>query len=139
MSERIYAELTEDFIRRMRNWARWVDESDDKIGPASVRAGGLEPVIDRYRESREPLMWGEGEDTNRALKALPARYEQVIRQFWLYEGRAMRWHGRHRGIDYHTFEGWVIKGHELLKAELAKQTAYYRARALVAQAASGGA
>ena len=139
MSARIYADLTDDFCRRMRNWARWWDDSVGTIGPQGVQACNLEPVSDRYRESTEPLLWGEAEDTNKAITSLPARYEQVVRQFWLYEARSLRWHGRKRGVHHETFEIWLIRGHELLVVELRRQHAAYQAHRASARAAGAGA
>lgn len=129
--ERIYRELGEDFIRRMRNWRRWWDACQGSLYPSSLAAAELGILNDRYREVTLSVLFGEGEDTELALRRVPARYQQMIRQFWLYEGRSLRSHARARGIDHHTVEAWVIKGHELLKAELARMTeAWHRKRAV---------
>jgi len=139
MSERIYAELTEDFIRRMRNW---VSARDLSLVQSSWPGAGV--VYGRcdgsgYTEIPPGLLYGEAMDTQVAVRALPERYQYAVLQFWMYEGRSLRHHGRRRGIDYHTFEVWVIKGHELLKQELRRRTAYNQARAAIARAAGAGA
>jgi hypothetical protein len=128
MSQRIYRELTDDFIRRMRNWRRWWDTSQGAIYPSSLATAGIESSGDRYREATEPLLFGEARDTEVALRAIPIKYQHVVRQFWLYEGRSLRSHARGKGIDYHTLETWVLQGHELLKAELRRMTAIWESR-----------
>lgn len=159
MSERIYAELSEDFIRRMRNW---VKARDMAVTPSSWP--GPHNIYGRcdgsgYMETPIPLLSGEAQDTEAAIRNLPGRYRDAVKQFWTYEGKSLRAHaqkyevpeppeqegmslGRHgqkRGIDPKTFEIWVIKGHELLKQELGRLTAYHQARAAVARAAARSA
>ena len=138
MSDRIYAELTEDFIRRMRNW---VKARDMAVTPSSWP--GPHNIYGRcdgsgYMETPIPLLCGEAQDTEAAVRNLPGRYRDAVKQFWLYEGQSLRRHALRRGVSYHTFEDWVIKGHELLKAGLAKNTAYHQARAAIARAAGAG-
>ena len=135
MSDRIYAAVNEDFIRRMRNWA--------KAGAGLLRSGGSISSIykqgvrlDRYVSTAPPLLIGEADDTDTALLGVPIRYRQAVQQFWRYEGQSMREHSRRlRGggegrLSYHTFEVWVIKGHEILQGELAARSAGYHARAM---------
>ena len=132
MSEGIYAAVSEDFIRRMRNWA--------KAGAGLLRGGGGQVSsiyrggvrIDRYVNTEPPLLRGEADDTDAALLAVPIRYRQAVRQFWQYEGQPLRWQARHLrpGLKHHTFEIWVIQGHELLRAALAVRSAGYRVRSL---------
>jgi hypothetical protein len=85
------------------------------------------------------VLFGEADDTQKAIDSLPARYGQAVSQFWLYEGRSLRWHGRHRQVNYETFEAWVLKGHELLKAELARMSEIWRRHHAEARAAGAGA
>lgn len=126
MSVKIYAVVTEDFIRRMRNWA--------KAGAGLMRSGGnissiytLGVRVDRYVSTAPPLLLGEFDDTDNALRCVPIRYRQAVMQFWRYEGQPMRWQARRLRnapmLSYHTFEAWVIKGHELLRIELASRAA----------------
>ena len=87
-----------------------------------------------------PLLCGEAQDTEAALCNLDGRYRDTVKQFWMYEGMSLRRHANKRGLkDYRTFEVWLVKGHELLKAELARLTAYHQARAAIARAAGAGA
>ena len=139
MSARIYAELTEDFVRRMHNWVKARDMATTPSswpGPHNIygRCDGS-----GYMETPIPLLGGEARDTEAAIRNLPGRYRDAVKQFWLYEGMSMRRHGQKRGIDAHTFEAWVIRGHEMLKADLARLTAYHMARSAVARAAGAGA
>ena len=132
MSDRIYAAITEDFIRRMRNWA--------KAGAGLLRSGGG-PIssiyhggvrIDRYVSGEPPMLHGEADDTDTALLAVPIRYRQAVQQFWRWEGQSLRWNARRlrTDMDYHTFEIWVMRGHVLLLAELAVRSACLYERAI---------
>jgi len=125
----------------MRNW---VKARDMAVTPSSWP--GPHNIYGRcdgsgYMETLPPpLLGGEARDTEAAIRNLPGRYRDAVKQFWLYEGMSMRRHAQKRGIqDGRTFEAWVIRGHELLKAELARLTAYHMARSAVARAAGAGA
>ena len=131
---RVYKQLTEDFIRKMRNWAM-----AEAGAPVSAMTLDLGCTSDRYRESTVPILNGEAQDVQAALCALPIRYRQVVEQFWRFEGRPLRWHGRHRGVSFRTFEGWVIQGHELLKGEFARRAEAYARRAAVSRELHAGA
>lgn len=131
MSERIYQAITEDFMRRMRNWA--------KAGAGLLHTGGpissiydLGVRVDRYVSTEPPILTGEADDTDTALHSVPIRYRQAVQQFWRYEERPLRWHARHlrHGMSYHTFEVWVMTGHQLLLGELARRSAGYHAQAM---------
>ena len=121
MSDRIYSAIDLDFARRMRNWARWKDG-------AAIATTGVNYIDDRYRDAVFPILPGEGADTDRALHAIPARESQAVQWFWMFEGASLRWYGRRRRIDAKTFETWVMRGHELLKAELYSYAEAQRAR-----------
>ena len=130
MSEKIYSVIPLDFVRRMRNWARWWDGAGQD-GISQVYALGA--PVDRYREAPMPTLCGEAEDTDAALHRIGARYEQVVRMWWLHEGRSLREHARKRGVDDHTFCTWVICGHERLRSELAIASDYHRMQAQALQ------
>lgn len=126
MSERIYRAITDRFRGRMQFWAANQDaavvSSSWPIEGALGNGGVFGP--------KTPILLGPVHDVEMAIAALPMRYGQAVRQFWLFEGRSLRWHGRHRGIKYETFEVWVMKAHELLKAEFAvRHDNWQRARA----------
>lgn len=117
-------ELTADFIRRMRNWARAMAGG----GISPVRAMDYGTQIDGgYRELGMPILDGEAMDTEAALATVPMRYQQAVRQYWSFEGRSWRWHGAHRNVHHETFRVWVIKGHDLLRPEFARRAALHRA------------
>lgn len=122
MSEKIYHAITDRFRCRMQFWAAnreaAVVSSSWPIEGALGDGGVSGP--------RTPIMLGGVHDTEMAIAALPIRYRQAVKQFWLFEGQSLRWHGRHRGIHRETFEEWVIKGHELLKAEFAVRSANWK-------------
>lgn len=121
MSDRITSELNRDFVLRMQEWAR---RSGDTPLPTGWPTDG--PVGDgvnqRFYQARLPALMGRAHDTDMAIAELPNRYSQAVRQYWLFEGRSLRWHGRHRQVHHATFEVWVLKGHELLKGIFARNS-----------------
>lgn len=120
MSDKIMGVLPHEFIRRMRNWAK----ANAGIGIGGVRA--VDFGVDYgagYREATFDISDGEVRDTESALAAVPMRYQQAVRQWWQYEGRSLRWHGRKRQVHHETFEAWVIRGHEDAQAELWRRSA----------------
>lgn len=132
MSKKVYAALDEDFIRRMRNWVKAKDG-------VPIGNCGVEYIDDRYREAKMPLLFGEALDTEAALRLVPLRYQMAVRQFWTWEGRSLRDHGRRRRVHYEAFERWVIKGHELLKVEIWKRSAAWRQHSEALRARAAGA
>lgn len=127
---RVYDDLPDAFVMRMRNWAA---SNSGVVGYATsaafsmMRGGG-------YRTAATPLMLGEAEDTGRALSRLPVRYRQAVSLFWQYEGRSRNWLASRcgQGVDRRTFERNVIHGHSELRKEIARQHelfAAYRAGA----------
>lgn len=137
MSDRIYAAITEDFIRRMRNWAKaGAGLLCSRGSISSIYRGGER--VDRYASLEPPLLAGEADDTDAALLAVPIRYRQAVQQFWRFEGRPLRWHARRlrKDMSYHTFEAWVARGHECLIEELAARSAAYHAMSIANEAAT---
>lgn len=135
MSEKIYAALSEEFIRRMRNWARAVSGQSFALRSSwSIEAAMSNPGLDG---TPPPILEGEARDTDEALHTLPARERWAVEEFWLREGRSLREHARGRAIDYHTFAVWTMRGHELLQAEIRRRIALWcRVAAARAAAAS---
>ena len=86
--------------------------------------------------SRTPRLMGRAHDTDMALspplppeesaECVEPRYAWAVRQFWLYEGRSLREHGRGRSINHETFGYWVRKGHEQLLKIFAVQGARWK-------------
>jgi len=132
MSEKIYDAVTEDFIRRMRNWAQ--AEAGCAMSMISSAYSGMPP--DTWGDFQPVILEGEAQDTSTALQAVAIRYRQAVMQFWRFEGRSLRQHARQlrpasiegKPFSYHTFEVWVIKGHDELKAILRVRTAAYHAQ-----------
>ena len=142
MSERIYAEIDEDFQRRMRNWARARAGLPAAMGVAqsSIYEGPIR--YDRNPEARLPILEGEASDTDAMVKRLPPRYGQAVELFWDYEGASLRALSRRcgkRGCNHETFEGWVLKGHELLVPLVAEHTRHWRSIARANAALVAGA
>lgn len=138
MSVKIYGDMTEHFRRKMRNWAM----ANAGVTPMSYLISSCyrPGVRDTYGDSsREPILIGEAEDVNAAMHHIPLRYRLAVTLFWQYEGRPLVWFARRcgEGVDWRTFESRVIRGHELLMAELARQAdkvSRYRESAMRAHA-----
>ena len=125
MSNKIMNPLNREFILRMNEWiagrecanvsSSWPEASD--AGISGQR---------KFHWTKLPHMLGRVHDTEMAVCGLPARYQQAVRQFWTYYGQSVRWHARQRQIGQHTFEAWVMKGHDLLRTEFAVRHANWR-------------
>ena len=139
MSERIYAALPEDFIRRMRNWARAFSAKDQAKDVAISSIYTLGVRVDRYASAAIPMLIGDAVDTDEALHSVPVRYRQAVQEFWKFEGRSLREHARllKPGLSFHTFERWVMVGHEALRGVLAVRSSAHHnlARARTANSA----
>ena len=118
MSRRIMAELPNDFIRRMQNWARWSARGGyAQISPSSMWSAA--PSGTRGNAAINTL-GGEAEDTDKAFNAVPVRYRQAVMLFWQYENQPMTYLARRcGGIDYRTYEDRVIEGPVRLRAQIA--------------------
>lgn len=127
--------LPEDFVRRMRNWARF--KSGSSLGYASVdlengAAGG-------YREARMPMLSGEGEDTDKALQTLEVRYRRAVELWWAWEDTEVTVLARRcGGIDKKTYARRVMDGHVLLRSELARLCDAYKRHVAQASASQMG-
>lgn len=119
-------DLSDDFVRRMRNWARAA--AGGWVSPVCAMDYGTR-IDGGYREAVMPTLEGEATDTERALSLVGMRYQQAVRQFWSYEGRTWRWHGMHRQVNHETFRGWVEKGHDELLVVLHRHAEAHRHRA----------
>lgn len=121
MSDKIMAGLPDDFVRRMRNWARARAGllSSMGVSQSSIYDGPIR--VDRNPEARLPILEGEAKDTGVMLARVPARYRQAVELWWDHEGAPLRWLARKtgkQGVNKATFVEWVMKGHELLQVEV---------------------
>lgn len=130
MSDKIKDALNADFIARLQDWARGREVATSASSwPSDGPIGGIGSGS-KFHTHRIPPMLGRVHDTDMAIGCLPNRYRQAVQQFWMFEGLSLREHGRRRQIDYHTFETWVLKGHELLKCQFAVRNGHWaRAKA----------
>ena len=131
MSEKLYETIGHEMTRRMRNWARWWDASEEGVLPSSLGSLAVElgtRLEPSYGEVEPPLLFGDGADTEAGLKELPERYQQVVRKFWLNEGKGLRWNARQRRIDNHTVLVWLIEGHARLRRVLSARSQAAAAR-----------
>lgn len=114
--ETILKDLPEDFIRKMRNWAR------------SNLGGGMYAMTSAYDgvrsdgyDTQMPILDGEAQDVDAALMTVPNRFRQAVMLFWTYEGRELTWLARRLECDYRAVERRVRQGHMLVIAQLARQ------------------
>lgn len=119
MSAKIMQQLSQHFIRQMRNWAMANAGTLDGSVISSIYRG--EGSGDGYGSS-VPIIQGEAIDTDFSLKQIPVRYRSEVMLFWQYEGRPLTWLARRCAVDFRTYEKRVAQGHEMLIAELAKQS-----------------
>lgn len=123
MSDRVFRELPADFVRRMRNWARWASGGQDRLGYPSVHPMWSQSPRSPRAELPVGIISGEAGDTNASIDAIPVRYAQAVRLFWQYESTPIAQLARRcgNGVDYRTYEKRVIDGHQLLRAEIARR------------------
>jgi hypothetical protein len=134
MSDRIYAAITEDFIRRMRNWARY----DAGCGLSEVSGIYTGIGADGYGTDSLIVLEGEASDTAVAIGAVSVRYRSSVVVFWRFEKLPLRRMAQKVRVDlnYHTFESWVIKGHMELRSALAVRASIYHAMACANRSAT---
>lgn len=113
----IMGAITDDFARMMRNWA--AAKAGSSLGYASVNLAA-EPS-GGYREARCPILFGESDDTDVALQALPVRYRHAVEMFWAWEQTEITVLARRHGVDKKTYASRVMEGHILLRAEKARR------------------
>lgn len=121
---RIIKALPEGFIRRMGNWARAQAGGSIRYAQSSVWDGGRYNA--GYAEPPIPILEGEADDTDAALRTLPARYQQAVRLFWLWDLNVAVL-ARKSACDPKTFESRLEEGHALLRAELYRRSEQWRA------------
>jgi hypothetical protein len=115
-------QLSEEMRRRMMNWARWVRsgrrtlyDGRSVITKLYVMAG------DGPRgEHTESLLAGEAEDTDHAVRALPADNERALRIWWLGRG-SMRQRARQCRCREAAFYQRVNHAHALVAAWLTER------------------
>lgn len=75
-----------------------------------------------------PILHGEAEDTDRALKTIPIRYRRAVELYWIWgdQDAELTVLGKKCAVDYRTFGNRVIDGHRLLLAELARDSEAWR-------------
>lgn len=120
--QRVYSELPENFIRLMRNWASseagvgsWLISRVYKGMPRTIYAGG-----------RVPILRGEASDVELAMRVLQPAYRVAVVLFWSFEGMSFRQLAERCGLACHqTYQSRLSRGHEQLRAELARRSAQF--------------
>lgn len=86
-----------------------------------------------------PVLLGEAQDTEAAIRKLPQRYSEVVSCFWLYEHREVKWMAtatprlRLWKLGPASFTEWLSIGHERLRVLVAKRSEQHNGRTEVAQ------
>ena len=127
--------LPDDFIRCMRNWARY--KVGSSLGYAAVNLAA-EPS-GGYREARLPILSGEAEDIDRAIQTLEIRYRRPVELFWAWEEIELTVLARRcGGIERRTFAKRVMEGHVLVRSERARRRDVARRQMLQASTSQFG-
>lgn len=119
--DEIIERLPDDFVRRMRNWARSLDGSS--VGTSSALWG---MVGGGSYEARIPVMMGEADDTDKAVRKLAMIYRQALEVFWLYHARPLSWMARatpmlrEQRLGPYSFRQMLETAHLALLMELRK-------------------
>ena len=122
----IMAPLSENFIRRMRNWTR-AKVSGASRGYARMRWDDA-PRGSSWHEAPLPLLSGEADDTDAALQTLDIRERRAVMLFWAWEKQELTTLARRcGGIDVRTYRDRVMRGHVALIDALARRTAQWTA------------
>lgn len=120
--ESIIQALPEDYVRRMRNWAK-ADAGSMSYAMTSAYEGERSDGYD----SHMPILLGEAQDTHAALGAVPNRERIAVVLFWQYEGNSIRWIGRRLEINEKTVEVRLRDGHALHLEEIRRMVARHNA------------
>ena len=92
-------ELPHDYVRRMRNWAKWLS-GKGVVLISSIYEG--ESIRGDKSEPGEITINGEAVDTHKALEALAPRELQIVTLFWTKDRPSMRDLGARLHIDHKT-------------------------------------
>lgn len=111
--EAIIKALPEDYVRRMRNWAK-ADACAVSYAMTSAYEGERSDGYDTHM----PILLGEAHDTHAALGAVPNRERQAVMLFWQFEGQSLRDLGRRLRVNHETAQARVVRGHELHIGEI---------------------
>lgn len=131
----IFAELPEDFIRRMSNWARDRDGGRIAVAYLGERVDGWRPEVPI------PTMEGEAADTQRAVLRLPQRHQEVVACFWMHQAQTLSWMAtatprlRLWKLGPASFREWLRIGHVRLQIEIGKLTVEHAQRSSKSAAA----
>lgn len=74
-----------EYERRMDNWRRWRLSKGRSIGGSPYPIYNLSPRPPRG-ENVVPLLAGEAEETDRAVRALPSRLMRAVEIWYLHSG-----------------------------------------------------
>ena len=118
----IMSGLSDNFIRRMRNWTR-AKVSGTSHGYARMRWDDA-PRGSSWHEAPLPTLSGEADDTDAAMQTLDVRERRAVVLFWAWENQELTTLARRcGGIDVRTYRDRVMRGHAALIDVLAKRTA----------------
>lgn len=111
----------EDVERRLLNWARWrAGMGSGGMGYAGVHWGAEGGTRAAYREARIPTMDCEGEETDRAVRALPSDLRRTVEVHYV-EVRSETDAMRRLACGRSTLHARIGRAHLLLQSWLANQ------------------
>lgn len=120
--------LSCDLERRMLNWIRWLGR-DGHCTVACSLVVSYGTAFDRNREARIPTLFADAELTDRAVRQVPAPFNDAITLFWLDDARpSLRELARVLGCSHHTAPSRTVHAHELLLSRMRQIEAIAHAR-----------
>lgn len=123
----IMSSLSEDMVRRMRNWAA-AGACGGRVSISSIYSAS--GVSSGYAQASMPHLAGEAADVDAGLAVLPAPERAAVSIFWWYEGASLPRLAERLRIDYRTLQARIERGHEGLRIALwARRARLERVRA----------
>lgn len=120
--EQIIKDLPETFVRQMRDWVA----TGAGIGHVTISSAYEGMPGNTVFGPSVPSGAGESSHVERAIDALPTREKLAVSLFWIYEDNEFTWLMRRLHVtDPRTLENRIRKGHQLLRADLARREAAY--------------
>lgn len=123
--------FADDYDRRMANWRRWRlygDTPGSGSAPAIYEAlstGIYNRTDPRRRDATMPLLYGEAEETDAAVRSLAANLRQSIEVCYLQSGGLER-KARICGCRRDTFKERLASARVAILAELTRRRSSYR-------------
>ncbi len=117
----IFAQLPDDFVRRMANWAA-------SLGGGKITTSNAiyDSIGDGKYESRIPTLMGEARDTDRCVRVLRPGLQEVVAIFWRHTYQPLSWMAtatpsvRMWKLGPASFRQWLDEAHMHLRQHFAR-------------------